>query len=132
MIVIDNSVAVKWVVAEEGSDAATALYGEDLTAPDLLAIEFANVLRTKVAKSEILPQQARHALQFLGLPLPSLEPSPPLIARALDIAIDLGHSVYDCVYLALAERNEAQLVTADRRMVLRVQGTPYATLVRGL
>lgn len=132
MIVVDNSVAVKWVVSEDGSDTATTLYGEDLVAPDLLAIEFANVLRTKIAKGEFDQPQMVEALRFLGLAIPRFEPSRPLVSRALEIAVELSHSVYDCVYLALAEREEATLVTADKKLIARVHGTSFSAMVRAL
>jgi predicted nucleic acid-binding protein len=34
--------------------------------------------------------------------------------------------VYDCFYLALSEAEDAPLVTADRRLVAKVAGTPFA------
>jgi predicted nucleic acid-binding protein len=39
----------------------------------------------------------------------------PLLPTAFAIASAAGHSVYDCLYLALAEREDCPLVTADRR-----------------
>lgn len=47
-LVVDASVAVKWLVDEPGSDAVHALKGRDLAAPALLRIEVANVMRTLV------------------------------------------------------------------------------------
>jgi predicted nucleic acid-binding protein len=48
-----------------------------------------------------------------------LRPTGPLLPRAMDMARHLGHPVYDCVYLALAEREDAAFVTADQRLVRR-------------
>jgi predicted nucleic acid-binding protein len=48
-----------------------------------------------------------------------------LAERASQIAVDLEHPAYDCFYLALAEREAAALVTADRRLVERVRATPW-------
>ncbi len=42
-------------------------------------------------------------------------PVAPLVEAALEIADGLRQSVYDSLYLALAERRECRLVTADRR-----------------
>lgn len=39
----------------------------------------------------------------------------PLLPAALDVAISLGHSLYDCLYLALALARGCPVVTADRR-----------------
>jgi predicted nucleic acid-binding protein len=44
------------------------------------------------------------------------------ISRALD------HPVYDCFYLALAEDRHATLVTADGRLLNRLQDTQWAPL----
>jgi predicted nucleic acid-binding protein len=52
--------------------------------------------------------------------------------RALAIAIELRHPVYDCFYLALAERNTSPLVTADERLIHRCAGTPFEKLARPL
>jgi predicted nucleic acid-binding protein len=40
-----------------------------------------------------------------------------LLARAMEVARLLKHPVYDCVYLALAERERATVVTADARLL---------------
>lgn len=54
-IVVDASVAVKWLVAEEGSDVANRLLtdGGDLYAPRLMASEVANALWRKARLGEI-------------------------------------------------------------------------------
>ena len=39
----------------------------------------------------------------------------PLLPAALDLAISLHQTVYDCLYLALAEVRGSVMVTADRR-----------------
>jgi predicted nucleic acid-binding protein len=48
-----------------------------------------------------------------------------LAGRALEIAAELRHPAYDCFYLALAQERRAQLVTADRRLISRLAGTPW-------
>ena len=59
-----------------------------------------------------------------------LTPLSTLAERALAIAGALDHSVYDCFYLALAEVEAGQLVTADRRLLAKVTGTPFADWIR--
>ena len=49
----------------------------------------------------------------------------PLAAQALEIAAELRHPTYDCFYLALARERRAKLVTADRRLIARLRGTPW-------
>ena len=48
-----------------------------------------------------------------------LRPSTPLLGRAMQLGRLLSHPVYDCVYLALGEHEDATFVTADRRLVER-------------
>src|SRR5262249_18862482 len=43
-------------------------------------------------------------------------PSAALLRPAVRLAVDLGHPVYDCVYLALAASHAAALATADERL----------------
>ena len=45
-----------------------------------------------------------------------VEPDRHLQAEALALAIHLQHPVYDCLYLALARREAATLITTDRRL----------------
>ncbi len=52
----------------------------------------------------------------LMVDLPTLHPSLPLLDRALAIALKARIAVYDCVYVALAEREGCELITADRRV----------------
>jgi predicted nucleic acid-binding protein len=42
-----------------------------------------------------------------------------LLAPAQRLAARLTHSVYDCLYLSLAQRLSCPLVTADRRLAER-------------
>jgi predicted nucleic acid-binding protein len=44
---------------------------------------------------------------------PVLRPSLPLLVRAVEIALSAKRAVYDCIYLALAEAEGCELVTAD-------------------
>mgnify|MGYP001279845757 CR=1 FL=1 len=46
--------------------------------------------------------------------------------RAYELSNVLWHSVYDCIYLALAEKEDAILVTADRKLYERVKTSAYS------
>ena len=124
-LVIDASVALKWLVEESGSEAALALQGRDLAAPALLRIEAANVLRTMVARGVAARGQVLDLLRLLqSAPVMIVDSDDALEGRALELAIELGHPVYDCVYLALAERLGRILVTADGRFLKALSSTP--------
>jgi predicted nucleic acid-binding protein len=122
-LVVDASVAVKWVVPELLSDEAAQLLAgdEDLIAPDLLEVEAANALWKKTMRRELSGREADRALGLLHESGLVLRPTRPLLPRAAAIARRLSHPVYDCVYLALAETERAPLVTADERLASRLR-----------
>ena len=132
-LVVDASVAIKWLVEEEGSEAALALKGRDLAAPALLRVEAANVLRTLVARKAAKRDEALELFVLLqSAPVTIVDHDDTLEARALRLALDLGHPVYDCVYLALAERMGRVLVTADNRFFEALRATAHASQVVAL
>jgi predicted nucleic acid-binding protein len=120
--VIDSSIAVKWVIPELLSEKADEIRARDATlmAPDLLLVEAANALWRKTVRKEISAREADEALGLLGESGVDLKPTGSLLPRALGLARSLAHPVYDCVYLALAERERATLVTADTRFIRRL------------
>ena len=60
---------------------------------------------------------AQTALDTALLSFEALIPLEDLRAHALEFAIELDHPIYDCFYLALAERERCPLVTADARLL---------------
>lgn len=124
MLVIDTSIAVKWVIAPSGNDLeedsgeALALLPHGLIAPDLMLTEFANALWKKVRRNEIDRDQATESLKIFPT-LVNFLPSRKFANDALRLSLELDHPVYDCVFLAVAELNRLQLVSADRKFVNR-------------
>lgn len=113
-LVVDASIAIKWVVEEAGSHEAVQLRRERLFAPELLIAECANVLWKKVRRGELTAAEARLAGRLIERSDIQLNAMHPLMERAQDLATSLGHAVYDCFYLALAEAIHADFVTADQ------------------
>lgn len=131
--VVDTSVAIKWIVDEEGSDKAELLQGADMVAPALFRIEAGNVLRTLAAKQILGNDRAIDLFLFLQTaPVTIIDADELLERRALDLALALEHPIYDCVYLALAERMDRRLITADRRFIKTLSGTEHAARVLAL
>jgi predicted nucleic acid-binding protein len=118
-VIVDASVAVKWFVREALHDEARAflLRPEPLLAPDILAVEFANAMWAKSRRGDLeLPAAQRAIAAVTSRGVPELRPSLPHVARATELAHHLDHPVYDCIYLALGERLDERVMTADRRL----------------
>jgi predicted nucleic acid-binding protein len=133
-VVVDASVAIKWFVQEDLHEHALNLLdrGDDLHAPDLLIPEVANVAWKKCIRGEVARKQAETIIGVSQGYVPHLHPSKILACRALDLAIALNHPVYDCLYLACAERADGIVVTADERFVtacMKSDNTPRILLL---
>ena len=120
-LVIDASVAVKWVVPESDSVRAEVLLDHGLVAPDLLFAECADVLWKKVRRGELTREEAEIAAQTLEQAKLAVVSTRGYLAVATSIAAEFDHPAYDSVYLAVAEASDPRLVTADDRLVRRVQ-----------
>ncbi len=119
------SVAAKWFLPEEQEDHARRVLtdADVLLAPDLLRVELANVLWKAAGQGRLDPEQAVRILDGMDDQPLDVRAAGPLLPRALRLAIQLRHPVYDCVYIALAEREDCKVVTADRRLHDRVEGS---------
>jgi len=124
-LVVDASVAIKWVYAEDGSDFAATLLTHDLSAPDLLASECASILWKMAIRGELDAEGAmRRAVALQGVRM-RLEPMRSLMPSAVDMAVRLGHSAYDCFYLALAASAGRPFVTADMKLIRKLRAARF-------
>ena len=131
LLVVDASVALKWVIPEDGSILALALRREHrFTAPDLLIAECANVLWKQVRREFLAHDQAVRAAETLSRADIDLKPMQPLMEAATRIAISLNHPAYDCFYLALAAAEACPFVTADERLVRKVEAAGSGPEIR--
>jgi len=112
-LVIDASIAVKWVIEEVGTSEALVLRRRvKLIAPDLLVAECANIFWKKVRRKELLREEALLAARLLQGADIELLPMRSLFERATRLSI-----AYDCLYLALAAATDWQFVTADEHFL---------------
>jgi predicted nucleic acid-binding protein len=117
-LVVDASVAALWVLEQEGSASANALRAEiGLIAPSLIAAEIGSAIWKAVRRKSVSRADGLLAMETALLPFQALVPDSELRTRALAIAIELDHPIYDCFYLALAEREHAPLISADKRLI---------------
>jgi predicted nucleic acid-binding protein len=126
--VADASVVIKWYVDEVRHERARALLtgADEVTAPDFVLVELANIVWKKTLRGEIDGRMAADLIREAPEKLGQLLPARPLLTRALELALALGHPSYDCLYLAAAEAVEGVVVTDDRRFHDVVLGSALA------
>jgi len=122
-LVLDSSVVVKWAIPEVDSDKAIGLRDEfvqgvhDVIAPDFAPIEIAHSLTRAHRQGRIAAEQVEQFLLDLMHTLPELLPWFPLLPDAVSLSLQKRIGIYDCLYIALAEREQCKVVTADERLV---------------
>lgn len=125
-MIVDASVAVQWFAREPGSEVAAMLVegNQPLVSPDIMPLEVANALWKKTRRGEVPAGDLQPAVTRLLASDVTLVPTTTLLERAVRLAVEIGHPVYDCVYLALAESRGAPLATSDARLraVARARG----------
>jgi predicted nucleic acid-binding protein len=125
--VLDSSVAVKWRLPEVHSDKAQRLRDayqqavHELIAPDIFPAEVAHALTRAERQLRISVGDALALWTDIMNSGPQLLLTYPLYPRAIAISSNARIGVYDCLYVALAEREGCQLVTADTRLVSNLQ-----------
>ena len=119
--VIDASVLIKTVVEEDGSiHAVVLLESGAAVAPDLIMSECANILWKKIRRGEYTSEEAKLAAQILQRAEFEIAPSRMLTEHAVEYSAMLDHAAYDCVYLALARVRGLRFVTADMRLIRKL------------
>ncbi len=123
-LVVDSSVASKWVLPEKDSARAARLHDvpDEFIAPTLIQAEIGNAIWKRVLWRELSPGDANEALAMATALLNRFVPMEDLTTRALSIACALDHPIYDCFYLALAEREQCPCITADKRLLEAAKG----------
>ncbi len=127
-LIIDAGVAIKWFVPEIHHEAALRVQHTDraLHAPDFMIIEFINVLGKKHRRGELTRAEADQMLDAFRIAPIQYHPWSTHLNIAHGIALDSGRSLYDCLYIALAQLVNGAVITADRKLFDALQGTPLA------
>ena len=132
-MIVDASIAFKWIANEADTDLANRLLTiSDVTAPTLLLVEVGNGIWKKALREEIdgavsFSDEIRSLSRIVTI-IEEVE----YIPRALELARELNHAIYDCVYLAMAEAHDEVVVTADAKFIAKLASTQYARLVVSL
>lgn len=115
MIVIDSSALVKYVAREDGWEGVERyLVSARVVTLDLALKEVANALWKKILKEEVSIDVAIRILSSIYKVVRVVDEG-GYLEDSLRIAVDNGLTVYDSLFIALALRNNAELLTSDKR-----------------
>jgi predicted nucleic acid-binding protein len=124
-VVLDVSVAAKWVLPREQEDLVDEAFDlldrnrsrqVGFVAPVAFWAELGNVLWKSAQRQRWSADDAREALTFLQTWEIEVVPLSGLLDEALDVALAHKRSFYDSLYVALAVQRQIELVTADERL----------------
>jgi predicted nucleic acid-binding protein len=112
--IVDASVAVKWFAKEERSNAAReVLNSGTLCAPEFVLLELFHALWNMARRGLFHIQDIEPSLRRARDAFEDLAPQAVLLQKACELAQLHSHSIYDCLYIAHAQREQATLITAD-------------------
>jgi len=134
LAVVDASVVVQMYFEEDHSAEAEWLFRQNkvLVAPDMIWPECANAIWKRHRRGNLSKADATDiADRVMRLPL-RIHASVDLIQDALKLAIEFDRTVYDSLYVALAVETESTMVTADKRLVNALAGSPLEKYVQWL
>lgn len=123
-VVVDANLLLALILPLPYSAAAEGMLdrwlddGERLISPSIWEYEAVSAIRKYVVRQRPSPEEAAHLMLGLdSLPVRSVPTDPDLRRSALSWAQRLGQTAaYDSFYVALAERLDCEIWTADRRL----------------
>lgn len=133
--VLDSSVALALALEEPSGSAAARLLdteiteGHRLVVPPLFDVECASGIVKAVRRGRLAAEAGADALiSLLQLPVERMR-SATDVFKALALALDYGISAYDALYVAVGEREQLPLVTADARLVRALAAGPHSVFL---
>lgn len=124
MVVVDTSIAYKWVREEDTRHLSLELLynflsgKEQVIVPDLLLYELANALSSK---TELNLKDIEEAWSlFIDLNVSIFTPTPLFLKKCLRFAKKYQVTIYDAAYAVLAKEKKCDLITADSQFVSQV------------
>lgn len=118
--IVDASVLVKLFSIEEDSNKAEDLIKNHVTEkiiliiPELLFLEVSNALKYK-KNDENKIKEANEKLWDFQLHIERLNKN--IVNKAITIAKEYNLTIYDSIYIALAQINNCELITADKELL---------------
>ena len=130
--VVEAAIAVKWFVPEEFSRKAARLLdgGNELMASGNIFTEALGIVVAKIRLGEISEKEGGIIAEALGKVPLWIQPVDPLRQPAVDLAAALDLPFRQGMDLATAVQEDCRLITANRTLYDRVQGTHFARHVK--
>ena len=136
LLVLDASFITKWFKDEIYTEIALKVKDEfvngvhEIVAPDLILYELANAMRYDKAFDSDLTKQSISYLIELGIDV--IIPTEDLISVSIEFAYKCNISIYDAVYVALASKLGATLVTADEKLYEKIKGLNFVKFITNM
>jgi predicted nucleic acid-binding protein len=136
MQVIDTSVVYKWYVEEEDTHKALTIFNAfssgklELSLPDIVFYELANSLRYNPQNTEEDVAEVIDNLSELNLEIVVITPG--LIKNAIKLAYKYNITVYDAVFVALAQDLGFEFITADKKLFEKIKELPFVKSLRDI
>ena len=121
--VLDASAALCWVLSRPNAGKVVRLHADyraavhELIAPSMFPGEVASALTKAERQKLISVGDASRLVGRIMRTLPVMHSYEPLLARAVDVSSRFRSGLYDCLYVALAEREGCELVTDDQKLI---------------
>jgi len=128
-VCVDSSLALAWLLVAQQNDNADALRQEwsekriKLLGPPMFHAEVTSVLRQQVFFKRILPEEGEEVFSiYQEIPVRIID-EPAMYRKAWELAKEFNLPVcYDMQYLAVAELEDCELWTADKKLANSLQG----------
>jgi predicted nucleic acid-binding protein len=134
MLVLDASVVAKWFKYEEGREKALEIRDnfisdqEQITFPDLLILELANLLRFSRIYTQTDIIKAVESIENMDIDI--VVPTFEVIKDSVRMAVENDLTVYDAVYISLAESLGCDFITADDKLHQKVKKLKFVKLLK--
>jgi predicted nucleic acid-binding protein len=131
ILLVDATILLKAFVSEAGQADASRLLGAelDLVVPDVAFVELGRLVAKKVAAGELSEAHGLAILDTAPTFVRAVGLNGPIVRRGYEIGRELGLTIVDGLYLAVAESLDAPIVTADFTLAVKTQGTAFESRV---
>ncbi|MCL4386243.1 MAG: type II toxin-antitoxin system VapC family toxin [Cyanobacteria bacterium] len=124
-IILDTSVIIKWFFEEDEENVKTAnlilnKYHNNeiqIIAPEIALFEISNVIKNRINNLEDKNTGAEIIDKIFNLGI-IFYVTKEILKNAFNIAIDINESVYDCIFIAVAEHFKSKFITDDKKLLL--------------